>query len=1484
MQWEGPFKERWFPILVNTKKAGLASVHFTWAGPEMLAVLRVLAPGVVLMLLDHDTLFTARWEAEELRRFAVLDLLPNTLSTESLGSMEVETDETQPCGSLPASPWSCSPDGSIPCGARSPNSIGMVCASEDQLEANGGLVIFYPNAPDGKTPQPPRFCIPSNVASAVTSIGAALSRALQLVIMPSEVPTPLPGMHEQVPLDQIHFRQCLRNTPLAGTTAHKHSDFVFAWALLGRYIHEVAWKAADLNTGRPEPDIQFGASPVRQVRGVKTWGQGPYEQGFLPLLRGYGGLHSRLAILPGPDLFMANRYAEVIPPPFVHGYGAKGKHILPQWGSVLRLPTLPESVWGNGDTVPLWASVGKKGSGPVRLQLFPGVLMFWRKDALSSCRATPKGRSRPNTPTGPLALRAAAAHAWLAQVDLPWPLFAADIKVTPLGLSQYWDDGLAMRVQQALAAFAFPAYQYPPPKPHLTPSGECRSLFISGMHGKAENAPSTVSGSIIHTANSYALTGLEMETVRDNQGKKVRYDDTQRPLLLSTSGNAAHALLLLPQAAQLWARALYPQVEGCGLPAAVRARISSVEASLTMCPALAHLHMPHTAALTALHVGLAAGRAGECKLCVTGFSAGSYTGAAVAIAWHERQKLPDCKGDFVHIKARLGGIAMPRAMLQYILGSELRHAVSLVHHESDQLCIFRPSQAARMQAIGAGARLYYFTGPESLGSGGHSYGHFVQSEELFQLTPGDYVHKELTKKICGLADPRMDRTVRAGLMGVACGSVQLSDKSKAFINSVLGRQIKRSDLEAFLRIPSAENRSIASLRTQVLLTDAKPHLADLPPPYHELGPTMKLVLGMWLPHLSLERLVDMLGYQFLAMASEAEIEEEPSEQYHYPEQAAVKRAATPVAIKPGTHAWPICLLHRVHPRASVMLLTPELADVPDWATKWFAVAGKVPAKGTALLVTLREDKGDVAYPGMFIELQAPKKLSTGPGESKDMQPVNITIALLLTDEQHNQFAQRPSLPRVSQLEVLPGGASTPLWDALLHMPRERQHVALGVPLEDSPLDAIRLPHWLPGFLTDLVLVLVIGLVVRGNWHDAWAQLIHPEVCQVFRGKHATQAAQASPTAGPGASNTLQNFLNLWLAEEQTYRKEWTPTLLSGVLATLPDSPLPGQEDARTPALWHAERLRLSHDSLSSEHDPRTRASIFALAVGPAFLTCLCDTFWGADGHLAALLGACSYGLAANRTSVFITGAPGSGKTRSCAFLGVLLACLTNRLTLYTAHGNESVRAYVEAVDRLTTASNEFVRSRIVRIPGNKEKDTHKLPFDVHDLYRGLLVATTHGTIVARLSFPYSQLTNRLKDVELLLRDEAQQLGTPGSNTVLAHIKHALDVMIGDHRQPAGGSRPNYHFVTELLEQKICGLNAVPADLHTPATLPAALLQQVAQSSGPWKKGQGEMPSWGNPHRSSGASEVLFSAVSMLDSILCMSIVKPKQAETVMPPS
>ena len=143
-----------------------------------------------------------------------------------------------------------------------------------------------------------------------------------------------------------------------------------------------------------------------------------------------------------------------------------------------------------------------------------------------------------------------------------------------------------------------------------------------------------------------------------------------------------------------------------------------------------------------------------------------------------------------------------------------------------------------------------------------------------------------------------------------------------------------------------------------------------------------------------------------------------------------------------------------------------------------------------------------------------------------------------------------------------------------------------------------------------MLVLLTGLVVQGHWHDSWTHLIHPVVCQVLRGRHSTQISKASHPEGPGYDDPLSGLLASWLVEDKVYAKEWTPQLLAGLLATLPVAPMPSQEDARTPALWHAERLSLSPNSLSNEQDPRSRASVFALAAGPSFLSCLCDTFWG----------------------------------------------------------------------------------------------------------------------------------------------------------------------------------------------------------------------------------------------------------------------------------
>ena len=136
--------------------------------------------------------------------------------------------DVQPCGLLPFSPWSCRTE------SYRAELVCQIQLAEDQLEANAWRFIRM--LLDAGHPQVPRFYIPDDAASAVASIGSALGKHFS----ESSVPTPLPGMHDQAPLDQVHHLQCLRNSPLAGTKASRHSDFVFAWALLGRYVHELA--------------------------------------------------------------------------------------------------------------------------------------------------------------------------------------------------------------------------------------------------------------------------------------------------------------------------------------------------------------------------------------------------------------------------------------------------------------------------------------------------------------------------------------------------------------------------------------------------------------------------------------------------------------------------------------------------------------------------------------------------------------------------------------------------------------------------------------------------------------------------------------------------------------------------------------------------------------------------------------------------------------------------------------------------------------------------------------------------------------------------------------------------------------------------------------------------------------------------------------------------------------------------------------------
>ena len=133
LQWRRPFGEIWDPVFVSL---AVCKRHISHGlGPELLAVIRVLAPTANLVLLDHDTLFTARWEIEKIRRLAVLDAFMPT--TPHLGRTAVMNQEQQM--ETTATPWACSRDGVMRDGTFRPHTVGAFCFTERQPEANGAV-------------------------------------------------------------------------------------------------------------------------------------------------------------------------------------------------------------------------------------------------------------------------------------------------------------------------------------------------------------------------------------------------------------------------------------------------------------------------------------------------------------------------------------------------------------------------------------------------------------------------------------------------------------------------------------------------------------------------------------------------------------------------------------------------------------------------------------------------------------------------------------------------------------------------------------------------------------------------------------------------------------------------------------------------------------------------------------------------------------------------------------------------------------------------------------------------------------------------------------------------------------------------------------------------------------------------------------------------------------------------------------------------
>ena len=108
---------------------------------------------------------------------------------------------------------------------------------------------------------------------------------------------------------------------------------------------------------------------------------------------------------------------------------------------------------------------------------------------------------------------------------------------------------------------------------------------------------------------------------------------------------------------------------------------------------------------------------------VNGFSAGSYTGAVIALAI--RCLWPTCQ-----ITARLGAIAMPKGVFTALIATadQDRHHYYLVHAAEDCLCDWKPA-AAELDMLQQSLHITYVTGTARwMGSYKHNYSHWLHCQ------------------------------------------------------------------------------------------------------------------------------------------------------------------------------------------------------------------------------------------------------------------------------------------------------------------------------------------------------------------------------------------------------------------------------------------------------------------------------------------------------------------------------------------------------------------------------------------------------------------------------------------------------------------------------------------------------------------------------------------------------------------------------------
>ena len=179
----------------------------------------------------------------------------------------------------------------------------------------------------------------------------------------------------------------------------------------------------------------------------------------------------------------------------------------------------------------------------------------------------------------------------------------------------------------------------------------------------------------------------------------------------------------------------------------------------------------------------------------------------------------------------------------------------------------------------------------------------------------------------------------------------------------------------------------------------------------------------------------------------------------------------------------------------------------------------------------------------------------------------------------------------------------------------------------------------------------------------------------------------------------------------------------------------------------------------------------AQLLGSNFNAMFLEALWSRDCHAEAILTQLTHADQVQRKSVFTTGMPGTGKTRSLAIACIMTATVAQRRVIYATVSNEPVRSVTACLYEMLSDAHEVARAAFRRISAEEESKIGSMSLDLEchvntfkALANVMMIALTCGKLESGLVTnernSWTPIRDFVDSTWLQARDEGQQAGVP----------------------------------------------------------------------------------------------------------------------------